>query len=156
MAGQGAIGLHRDSARTVRLGARGMGQQTGQRRCLHPGRPYLCSGGYAFLAVLALDSDAVIVHRDRHCVATDFDTHPFQPLSRVALQLLVEWAEHGRRGFDEDDPGLAGVDRAIVVRQDTVRQLGDLADDFDAGRSRTDHDKGEILRALSGIRCQFR
>src|SRR5262249_34329917 len=45
MAGQGAVGLHRDSTRPVRLGTGGAGQHSGQGRCLHTGRPYLCSRG---------------------------------------------------------------------------------------------------------------
>ena len=36
-----------------------------------------------------------------------------------------------------------------------MRQLGNLADDFDAGRRRPDHDAGEILLAFRGIRCQL-
>ena len=36
-----------------------------------------------------------------------------------------------------------------------MSQLGNLADDFDAGAPRLDHDEGEIVVALRGIRCQL-
>jgi hypothetical protein len=62
----------------------------------------------------------------RRCAATDFDAHPFEPSLGVALQLLVERAEHGRRSFDEHDPGHKSVDLVLIPRQDTVSQLGNL------------------------------
>ena len=146
MAGQRAVGCHRDSPRPFRVSARGAGEQPASGDAFTPAAHTFLRAGMrsspSLSRTVMLSSSIAI----RRCAATDFDAHPFEPSLGVALQLLVERAEHGRRSFDEHDPGLTSVDLVIIPRQDTVSQLGNLADDFDAGPPRPDHDEGEILR----------
>ena len=155
MAGQRAVGCHRDSPRPFRVSARGAGEQPASGDAFTPAAHTFLRAGMrsspSLSRTVMLSSSIPI----RRCAATDFDAHPFEPSLGVALQLLVERAEHGRRSFDEHDPGLTSVDLVIIPRHDTVSQLGNLADDFDAGPPRPDHDEGEILVALRGIRCQL-
>ncbi len=45
--------------------------------------------------------------------------------------------------LDQNHAGLSRVDGAERPREGPIRELGDLADDLDAGRSCADHDKGQ-------------
>lgn len=126
MAGQRAVGCHRDSPRPFRVSARGAGEQPASGDAFTPAAHTFLRAGMRSTPSLSrtvmLSSSIPI----RRCAATDFDAHPFEPSLGVALQLLVERAEHGRRSFDEHDPGLTSVDLVIIPRHDTVSQLGNL------------------------------
>ena len=58
--------------------------------------------------------------------------------------------------LDEHTPRLTRVDLAVIAGQHAVCQLGDLADDLDACRSRPHHDKRETRVAFRRVGCQLR
>ena len=109
----------------------------GQRRGLHAGRPDPGAGADRLLAVRALDRDRLARPSPTARVFSRISTPIFSSRSLgVALQLRVERRQHRRRALEQQDPGLARVDRAVVLRQHLVRQLGDLADQLHPGRAR--------------------
>ena len=99
-------------------------------------------------AVRALDRDAVVVHVHGEGVEPDLDAHLLQRPLGVALQPGRERRQDGLRAFQQDDPGLVGVDRAVVPRQHGVGQLGDLPDELDTGGAGADHDEGQPVGAF--------
>ena len=66
-----------------------------------------------------------------HHLDADF----FQRRLRIGRQIVGEARQHARAGLDQHDAGLVGVDVAEVRRQRVLRQFGDGAGEFDAGRA---------------------
>ena len=74
--------------------------------------------------------------------------------SCLRCSAAASWSNGGSTAagaLEQDDPRLVGVDRAVVVRQHLVRELGELADELDAGRPGADHDERQPLGAFLRI-----
>ena len=149
---QRAVRVHRDAPGTVGLGTGLLGEHLRQRRGGDTRRPDPGAAADRLHAVRTLHRDRVVVHADGERVEVDLHSHLLQLPVRVGLQLLVERRQHRRRALQQDDPRLAGVDRAVVARQHGVRQLRDLPDGLHAGRAGADHDEREQLGPLGRVR----
>ncbi len=68
----------------------------------------------------------------------------------------MQCRQHPRAGLDENHPRHAGIDDAIVARDHIDRQLLDSAGELDPGGPCADDDEGEVRRARTGIRFDFR
>ena len=142
-----------DPARAIGLGPVGLlGDHLAQRAGLHTGRPHLAGTFDATLgAVLALHRDALIVHVGHHRVELDLDAHLLQPPLRLQPQFLAHRRQHRAGALEQNHPAFVGLDGAKRAGQRAIGELGDLACQLDAGRSRADHDEGQPALALSVI-----
>ena len=61
----------------------------------------------------------------------------------IGREIVGKSRQHAGACLDQDDAGLVGVDIAEIPRQRVLRQLGDGAGEFDAGRPGADDDESE-------------
>ena len=133
-----------DPAGAVERGAGLLGQGLAQGVGLHAGGPDLGDGVDALgAAVLELHLEAALVDLGDHAAEHHLDAELLELLLGLLAELGTEGRQHLRRGVDEDDARLPGVDRAEVLAQRVVRQLGDLAGHLHAGRTGADDDEGQ-------------
>ena len=152
MAGDGEVGEHLHPAGAVEFDARLLGELLAERAGLYAGRPHLAlrldaAGG----AVLLLDDQAVVVDVDDHRVQLDLDAHALEAGRGLATELRAERRQDGRRGVEQDHPGLGRVDVAERALEGLVAHLGDLAGQLDTGGAGADDHEGQQLGALGGV-----
>ena len=121
---------------SIDLGTGRRGEDLCQRGRLHTCGPHLRPGFDALLTAVIPDGDPIRVDRGGRRGTPYFDTHPLEGPRGVPLKSLVEGTKDGRAGLDEHDSCLTRVDLTVVAGQDAMRELGNLADDLDAGRAR--------------------
>ncbi len=84
-----------------------------------------------------------------------FDADARQRTLRIGRQIVGKTRQHAGSGLDQDDARLVGVDVAEVGRQGVLREFGDGAGKFDAGRAGADNDKGQQRRPPFRIALAF-
>ena len=89
-----------------------------------------------------------VAFRDR-LAELDLDAELFERLLRVGRELLIETGQDARAGLDQNDARGARVDMPEILAQILMRQLGDGAGEFDAGRTGADDDEGQQRRLAS-------
>ena len=80
-----------------------------------------------------------------------FDADAFERALRIGREIVGKAREYAGAGLDQNDTGLVGVDVAEVGRQRVLRELGDGAREFDAGRAGADNHEGQQRRASQRI-----
>ena len=85
----------------------------------------------------------------------DFDADAFQRGLRIGREIVGKARQHARAGFDQHHARLMGIDVAKIRRQRVLREFGDGAGKFDAGRAGADDDKGQKCGALFRIAFAF-
>src|SRR6476620_3978809 len=139
VAGQGEVVLDLDATGPVERSARLFGELATERRGADACGPHLADGLDALTpTVTELHLDAGRVDVDDLGAEAHLDAHVGQSLDGPVAELLPERAEHSRRGVEQDDARLGGVDASEVALEGAPGQLGDLAGHRDAGRARAD------------------
>ena len=100
-------------------------------------------------AVGVLDRDAVAVNVGDHGTELDFDAHLLQPCGGLLAEVLAHRGQDGGGRVEQNDARFRRIDMAVGAFEGEVREFGDLAGHFDAGRSRAhDGERQELLPPL--------
>ena len=79
------------------------------------------------------------------------DAELFERCPRGLRERRIERREQARRRLDQDDARRARIDRAEILGERAVGQLGDRARHLDAGRAAADDDEVQQPRALGRV-----
>ena len=151
MARQRAVGPNGDPPRTIALRSGCLGQDARKGRGLDAGRPDDRVRRDALPAARRLDVHAVAVDARHASVGADLDAHALEPARGLPRQPIAERREDLLAGVEQEHVGARGVDRAEVLLERPVRELGDLSRDLATGRSAADDGEGKPPPAL-GLR----
>ena len=156
MSGEGQVREHGDAAGPVERGSGRLSELSGQRRCLHAGRP---DGGEGVDpragAVGLLDVHAEGVDADHPRTHPELDTEARQLSGGLARQPLPEGRERCVPGVHDDDADGRRVEGAELTAQAAHGQLTDLPRQLHAGRAGTDDHDRQPLRPLRVVGRQL-